>query len=115
MAVRTINEGWGSGSDIIIDESTVGKGAIPVAGDNITISYTAKLKDGTEFDSNLSCTFTINFQESPMQGLDYALLTMTKGTTATITIPPSLGWPHGNGPVDANSDTLWDVEFLKIN
>lgn len=64
----------------------------------VTVSYTGKRLDGTEFDSTDSYTFSLN-SSNFITGWGYALKTMRKGETATILLPSSLAYGEtGSAP-----------------
>jgi len=97
----------------------VGKGAMPKAGDTISVLYTGRLTDGTVFDSTSS--HGNQPFETPIvvgqviKGWDEGMLTMRVGGKRRLTIPPNLGYgSQAEGPIPANSTLIFDVELLKV-
>lgn len=67
----------------------------PKAGDIVQVHYTGTLADGTKFDSSLDRGNPIEFQAGlgqVIEGWDEAILKMSLGQKATLTIPPELGY-----------------------
>jgi FKBP-type peptidyl-prolyl cis-trans isomerase FklB len=96
-----------------------GKGDPPKATDRVSIHYTGKLLDGTEFDG----TDKRGGQPYDMpvgnniQGFTEALLLMKPGAKFQIFIPPELGYGMKVGPgspIPPNAALIFDVELLKI-
>ncbi|RYF73579.1 MAG: peptidylprolyl isomerase [Cytophagaceae bacterium] len=99
-----------------------GTGAIPTAGDDISVNYTGKLMNGKVFDSNLT-----NPQAGgkPFQlkvgvgmvipGWEEGIMKMHKGEKATLIIPSGLAYgPRGNPTIPANSVLIFDIDLLDV-
>ena len=95
----------------------VGAGAEAKAGDKVTVHYTGRLKDGTQFDSSVGkkpFTFTIDAREV-IKGWDEGVAGMKEGGKRKLIIPPELGYgARGSGPIPANAQLIFDVELLKV-
>ncbi|CAL3971417.1 unnamed protein product [Diplocarpon coronariae] len=96
-----------------------GSGAIPKAGDYVTIEYTGYLKDttkpgnkGTQFDSSVGrgAFVTEIGTNRVIKGWDEGVVTMKVGEKATLDI--SSGFSK---IIPANADLIFDVELQKIN
>lgn len=95
---------------------TMGKGAKPQATDTVTVHYSGKLIDGTEFDSsykrNEPAVFPVN---GVIPGWVEALQLMPEGSKFKLVIPSDLAYgAGGTGPIGPNSVLVFDVELIKI-
>lgn len=86
---------------------SIGTGGLPARYDQqVTVKYTGRLLDGTEFESNTTTGFVSNF----IAGWQRALPLLPKGTSATIFIPSGLAYgPQNFGPIPGNSVLVFDV------
>jgi peptidylprolyl isomerase len=117
--LKQIKERWPqavvaeSGLRYIVEKQ--GKGRSPKFGDAVTVHYTGKLLDGTEFDSSIKrgqpATFKIG---QVIQGWNEALLAMKKGEKRLLIIPPELGYGERGHPgvIPPNSFLIFEVELL---
>jgi peptidylprolyl isomerase len=108
---------------------TEGTGAIPTSGETVTVDYSGFLMNtngtqGTEFDSNTNSQFghvtPFSFTLGAGQviaGWDEAFALLPVGTTATLLIPPSLGYgATGSGTtIPPNSILIFDVTVLSAS
>ncbi|KAJ1905751.1 FK506-binding protein 2B [Coemansia sp. IMI 209127] len=97
----------------------------PQKGDRVSVFYTGRLQDGTEFDSNIKTkgrkaptplVFKVGTGRV-IRGWDEALLTMVKGEKATLEIQPE--WAYGQRGVEAsgipaNATLIFDVELVDL-
>lgn len=95
---------------------TEGKGAKPKATDTVTVHYTGKLIDGTEFDSSAKhgqpATFPL---DGVIPGWTEALQLMPQGSKWEIFIPSDLAYgAGGQGPIPPASTLVFEVELLEI-
>lgn len=95
---------------------TMGKGKKPTATDTVTVHYSGKLIDGTEFDSsykrNEPASFPVN---GVIPGWTEALQLMPEGSKFKLYIPSDLAYgPGGTGPIGPNSVLVFDVELIKV-
>jgi FKBP-type peptidyl-prolyl cis-trans isomerase len=96
----------------------VGAGESPQATDTVTVHYTGRLIDGTEFDSShrrgQPATFPLN---RVIKGWTEGLQLMQAGATYRFVIPPDLAYgPNGSPPAIGPEATLvFDVELLAVN
>ena len=113
-------------SDIITTPSglqyqdlTVGTGASPVRGKQVTVHYTGTLVDGKKFDSsrdrNDPFTFIIGVGHV-IQGWDEGVASMKVGGRRMLTIPASLGYGArgAGGVIPPNATLVFDVELLSV-
>lgn len=96
-----------------------GTGAMPVAGENVTVQYTGWLTNGTIFDSSRKqgrtpFSFPIGTGQV-IKGWDEGVITMHVGGKRRLVIPPALGYgSSANGQIPANSTLVFEVELLSV-
>jgi len=90
------------------------------AGDNVSVLYTGKLQDGTEFDSsakhgNEPIDFVLG-KGMVIKGWDEGLQGMQVGEKRTLVIPPSLGYGEqgAGGVIPPNATLTFDVELVGL-
>lgn len=106
-------------SGLYFIETKKGKGANPKPGDMVTVQYKGTLLDGKEFDSSYGRPEPFKFilgQGQVIAGWDEAILLMSKGGTAKIVLPSSIGYgARGAGGVIAPfSPLVFEVELVNI-
>ncbi len=95
---------------------TEGSGVKPTAEDSVTVHYSGKLLDGTEFDSSYVRQEPVTFPVGGViAGWTEALQLMPQGSKWELYIPSDLAYgPGGNGPIPPNSVLTFEVELLEI-
>jgi len=94
-----------------------GSGQSPKATDTVSVHYTGKLLDGTEFDgtdlrNNEPASFGVN---QVIQGWQEALLLMKPGAKYQLFIPPALAYDRtSEDPIPPGSLLVFTVELLKV-
>jgi FKBP-type peptidyl-prolyl cis-trans isomerase len=90
------------------------------AGDNVSVLYTGKLQDGTEFDSsakhgNEPIDFILG-KSMVIKGWDEGLQGMQVGEKRTLVIPPTLGYGEqgAGGVIPPNATLTFDVELVGL-
>ncbi len=86
-------------------------------GKTVTLNYTGKLMDGTQFDSNVAGTFQVRIGEKQLvTGFENGLSTLRAGEKATIIFPSALGYSTiGSGArVPPYSPLAFEVQILKV-
>src|ERR1035437_10619849 len=101
----------------------VGKGAMPVKGQTITVNYPGKLTNGQTFDSNVDPKFghTQPFSTAigvgqVIPGWDEGMVSMKVGGKRPLITPPQLGYgARGAGAtIPPNATLIFDVELLGV-
>ena len=97
---------------------TMGKGAKPVASDQVKVHYTGTLIDGTKFDSSVDrgepATFPVG---GVIRGWVEAIQLMPVGSKWKLFIPSDLAYGPSGGPggaIPGNSTLIFEVELLDI-
>ncbi len=94
-------------------------GKAPKAGDNISVHYAGKLTNGTEFDSSFKRNEPLEIPIGTgrvIKGWDEGILLLKEGETATLLIPPALGYGANGagGVIPPNAWLIFDVELVKV-
>lgn len=100
-----------------ITKKTEGKS--PKAGDNVSVHYAGKLTNGTEFDSSFKRNEPLEFPVGTgrvIKGWDEGILLLKEGETATLLIPPAMGYGErgAGGVIPPNAWLIFDVELVKV-
>lgn len=88
-------------------------------GDVLSMHYTGKLEDGTEFDSSIPrdqpFTFTLGTGQV-IKGWDQGLLGMCEGEKRKLVIPSELGYGDRGAPpkIPGGATLIFEVELLGI-
>ncbi len=104
-------------SGLIIEELTLGEGAIAASGQQVTVHYTGWLTDGTKFDSSKDRDDPFEFglgAGQVIRGWDEGVQGMKIGGSRKLTIPPSLGYGArgAGGVIPPNATLVFEVELL---
>jgi FKBP-type peptidyl-prolyl cis-trans isomerase FkpA len=109
-----------------------GTGALPVAGDTVTVNYVGKYVNGKVFDTNIKeeavkGKLTINpmnpykaisipvGQGAVIPGWDQGLMLLNTGAKATFVIPSDLAYrDQGNQIIGPYTPLVFEVELVKI-
>nr|XP_026690136.1 peptidyl-prolyl cis-trans isomerase FKBP3 [Ciona intestinalis] len=98
----------------------------PKRGDKVSCYYVGKLENGTVFDSlqpgskkkkNMPLVFKVG-KENVIKGWDEALLTMSVGEKAEITIEPEWAYGKAGKPeakIPPNSTLIFEVDLYRID
>ena len=97
---------------------TQGTGPKPKLEDRVSVHYTGKLLDGTEFDSSYKRNEPAQFVlSSVVPGWTEALQLMPVGSKYKLWIPAKLGYGETGtpgGPIPPHSTLVFDVELVDI-
>jgi len=107
-------------TELKIEDTKVGTGAVAEPGKRVTVHYTGWLTNGTRFDSSKDRgqPFTFPLGEGRViKGWDQGVAGMKVGGMRKLTIPPSLGYgANGTGGViPPNATLVFEVELLGVN
>jgi FKBP-type peptidyl-prolyl cis-trans isomerase len=93
---------------------TDGTGATPTADATVTVNYSGRLVDGTEFDSSYKRGQPAQFPVGGViHGWTEALLKMKVGSKWQLFIPSDLAYgERGNTSIPPNAALIFDVELL---
>ena len=111
-------------SGLQFEDTVVGTGASPTAGQTCVMHYTGWLwvngAKGSKFDSSVDrgqpFTFPIG-QGRVIKGWDEGVATMKIGGKRTLLIPPHLGYGDrgaGGGKIPPGATLLFEVELLGV-
>lgn len=94
-------------------------GAAPTAGQTVAVHYAGKLVNGEEFDNSFKRGQPIDIPigvGQVIKGWDEGILLLKEGETATLLIPPTLGYGErgAGGVIPPNAWLIFDVELVKI-
>lgn len=90
-----------------------GSGSHPSSCANVTVNYSGKLTNGTEFDKAENVSFDLG---TLISGWQAGIPLIAKGGKITLYLPPSLAYgDRAAGPVPANSILIFTIDLLKIN
>lgn len=97
-----------------------GEGREAKSGDQVSVHYTGRLEDGTEFDSSRKRGTPFSFPLGAgrvIRGWDYGVAGMKVGGQRKLTIPPEEGYGSqgAGGVIPPNATLVFDVELVKIH
>jgi FKBP-type peptidyl-prolyl cis-trans isomerase len=94
-----------------------GTGKKPQPSDKVTVHYTGKLIDGTEFDSSVrkGAPLTMGANEF-IRGFSEALMMMSEGDKWILYIPYDIAYgERGSGQIPPYSALIFELELIKVN
>jgi FKBP-type peptidyl-prolyl cis-trans isomerase FkpA len=106
-------------SGLVIEDVTVGEGAVAAAGQKVTVHYTGWLTNGTKFDSSMDRNDPFVFPLGGgrvIKGWDEGVQGMKVGGKRKLTIPPALGYGArgAGGAIPPNATLVFEVELLGV-
>jgi FKBP-type peptidyl-prolyl cis-trans isomerase len=85
----------------------------PTVCNAVTVSYSGKLTDGTQFDAANNVTFNLS---NLILGWQEGIPLIGTGGSITLYLPPSLGYGSaGSGSIPANSILIFNISLSGIN
>lgn len=119
LALQTSGFTMANTTDLKIEITQEGSGAVAENGMSVSVHYTGKLTDGTKFDSSLDrgtpFSFTLG-QGRVIKGWDQGVLGMKVGEKRTLTIPSELGYGStgAGASIPPNATLIFDIELLDV-
>ena len=122
LAILTLFNGnlaFSSEKELKITVEQEGSGDSAEIGMSVSVHYTGKLEDGTEFDSSIPrgqpFTFTLGAGQV-IKGWDLGVEGMKIGEKRSLVIPPHLGYGiRGAGAtIPPNATLIFDIELLEV-
>jgi FKBP-type peptidyl-prolyl cis-trans isomerase len=103
---------------MVIDDITIGEGAVVEAGSTVRVHYVGRLETGAEFDNSKKrgepFEFTVGSGQV-IKGWDDGLVGMRVGGERILVIPPELAYgEQGIGPIPGNATLVFAIELLEI-
>lgn len=108
-------------SSLVIEDISIGSGPeVKGHGQFITVHYTGKLEDGTEFDSSYPRNEPFGFPLGVgyvIQGWDQGVMGMKVGGKRRLTIPPHLGYGSqgAGGIIPPNATLIFEIELVEVS
>ncbi len=101
------------------EDLVVGTGPAVKKGDHVSVHYTGRLLDGTQFDSSLDRGVPFEFvvgDKQVIEGWDDGVVGMKKGGKRKLTIPPHLAYGKTGSPPKIGPDAtlVFEIELLDI-
>jgi len=105
-------------SGLKYQDVVMGTGAEAASGKTVTLNYTGRLTDGTQFDSSVGKA-PLMFQVGAgtmVRGMEDGVVGMKVGGKRKLTIPPQLGYGERGypGAIPPNATILFDIELLDV-
>lgn len=106
-------------TELIIEDTKVGTGAVAESGKRCIMHYTGTLSDGTKFDSSLDrgepFPFTLGAGEV-IKGWDEGVAGMKVGGKRRLIIPPALGYGErgAGGVIGPNATLVFTIELMGV-
>lgn len=89
-----------------------GTGTKPTACSGVSVDYTGKLTNGTQFDSGTNVSFSLS---QLIVGWRLGIPLLNAGGTITLYLPPSFGYgPAATGSIPANSILIFTVKLHTV-
>jgi FKBP-type peptidyl-prolyl cis-trans isomerase FkpA len=89
-----------------------GTGNKPTACSGVTVDYTGKLTNGTQFDAGSNVSFNLS---QLILGWQLGIPLLNSGGTITLYLPPSFGYgPNANGSIPGNSILIFTVKLSAV-
>jgi peptidylprolyl isomerase len=119
IAIISSSTAFSNENELKITVNKEGSGEIAENGMSVSVHYTGKLEDGTEFDSSIPrgkpFTFTLGAGQV-IKGWDIGVEGMKVGEQRRLVIPPHLGYGArgAGGAIPPNATLIFEVELVDI-
>jgi FKBP-type peptidyl-prolyl cis-trans isomerase FkpA len=113
--------GTATSSGLIIEDLQIGNGQEATGpGQFVTVHYTGRLEDGTEFDSSRRHGEAFAFPlgvDYVIRGWDEGVVGMRVGGKRRLTVPPQLAYGEkgAGGMIPPNATLVFEIELLDIS
>jgi len=106
-------------SGLGVVDNVVGKGAEAILGSRVSVHYTGRLADGTQFDSSIDRGQPITFELGGalmIAGFEEGIVGMRVGGKRRLIIPPHLGYGARGAPPKVPPDAIveFDLELVDV-
>jgi FKBP-type peptidyl-prolyl cis-trans isomerase len=106
-------------SNLVKEDTVVGKGPEAKKGDKVSVHYTGTLTNGTKFDSSHDRDEPFEFTlgaSMVIKGWDEGVVGMKKGGKRRLTIPSEMGYGKSGSPpkIPPDATLVFDIELLEI-
>ncbi len=107
-------------SGLVYVDVQMGVGKMAEPGTMVSVNYTGRLMDGTEFDGSSKRGVPYTFQlgaGSVIQGWEQGIRGMRIGGKRRLTVPPDLGYGargFGGGVIPPNATLDFDIELVDV-
>lgn len=107
-------------SGLVYEDVEMGAGTMAETGSTVSVHYTGRLTNGTQFDSSHDRGMPYTFQLGAgrvIQGWEQGIKGMRLGGKRRLTIPPDLGYGatgYGGGLIPPNATLDFDIELLEV-
>jgi FKBP-type peptidyl-prolyl cis-trans isomerase FkpA len=92
--------------------SVPGTGNNPTPCSGVSVNYTGKLTNGTQFDAGTNVSFNLS---QLIIGWQEGIPLLKPGGSMTLYLPPSLAYgPAANGIIPANSILIFDIKLNAV-
>jgi len=104
---------------LVVEDITVGGGAVAQSGDRIVVHYRALFEDGEVFDSSRRpgrnpFQFQLGVGQV-IRGWDEGIVGMKVGGTRRLVVPPAKAYgSDGFGPIPENATLIYEIELLSV-
>ena len=120
-ATTQTNPVGGDVQKLVIEDLSVGNGTEAVKGKSVSVHYSGKLTNGTEFDSSIKRGTPFEFRLGEgmvIKGWEEGVVGMKVGGKRKLTIPPDMAYgPRGagNGLIPPNATLVFEIELKAVN
>jgi FKBP-type peptidyl-prolyl cis-trans isomerase FkpA len=98
---------------LVVQDIVVGTGATAAVGNTVSVKYVGTFTDGSTFDSG-QFSFVLGAGQV-IAGFDQGVVGMKVGGQRKLTVPPSLGYPNGQGSIPPNTTLIFVVDLLSVS
>lgn len=107
-------------SGLQYEDVVVGSGTMAEPGMNVSVHYTGRLTNGTEFDSSVNSGKPLKFQLGSgyvIPGWEEGIKGMRIGGKRKLTVPPDMGYGKTGTPdgvIPPNATLVFDIELIDV-